>query len=185
MGELHMDIRAVDGPRREIVGMVAPYDETTYLVAEVGGERLRRGCFAKSIRERAERIPLLLGHNHAEPAVGRSVSWQETPDGLVGVFMVKTAGRGDEVLADARDGYLAGLSVGFQPEMRVRAADGASEVSEARLLEVSLVPIPAYSRAEVLAVRSAEEIQADIARLLEPFANPAPVDLTPLRRWLT
>ena len=45
-----------------IVELVAPYDETSYLTSVPGGERLRRGCFAKSIQERGDRIPLCIGH---------------------------------------------------------------------------------------------------------------------------
>ena len=90
---LDMEIRDVATSRREIVGQVAPYDETSYLTGDPRGERLLRGCFAKSIRQRGDRIPLCIGHNHGAErgAVGMSREWQEGGDGLVGVFRVQGA----------------------------------------------------------------------------------------------
>jgi len=171
-----MEIRDVTVARREIVGRVAPYDETSYLTGDPRGERLRRGCFATSIRQRGDRIPLCVGHNHGEPAVGMSRQWSED-DGLVGLFEVRANERGDKVLEDVRDGYLPALSVGFAPipSRARRGRDGALEITEAVLKEVSLVVVGAYDGAQVLAVRSAQ----DLDTLLAPFANPPRVDLTP------
>ena len=39
----------MDDAERRIVGVVAPYDETTYLVPDPGGERIMRGAFKRSI----------------------------------------------------------------------------------------------------------------------------------------
>ena len=50
------------------------------------------------------------------------------------------------------------------------------EVVEARLVEVSLVGVPAYEGAALMAVRSAQSLDA----LLAPFANRPSVDLTPI-----
>jgi HK97 family phage prohead protease len=174
---LDMEIRDVTEARREIVGVVAPYDETTYLTGDPRGERLIRGCFAESIRRKGDRIPLCIGHNHGRAAVGLSRSWREDGDGLVGVFAVRADPEGDKALGDVRDGYLPALSVGFAPipARTRRAADGALEHTEAALKEVSLVVVGAYDGARVLAVRSAQDLDA----LLAPFANPPAVDLSP------
>jgi HK97 family phage prohead protease len=174
---LDMEIRDVAESSREIVGRVAPYDETSYLTGDPRGERLKRGCFARSIRERGDRVPLIIGHNHGRAAVGLSRSWLEGADGLVGTFQVRGDPEGDKVLGDVRDGYLPALSVGFEPipsRMR-RGADGALEITEAILREVSLVVVGAYDGARVLAVRSAQSLDD----LLAPFRNPPAVDLSP------
>ena len=47
--QLAMEIRSVDDAERRIVGVVAPYDETTYLVPDPGGERIMRGALQGSI----------------------------------------------------------------------------------------------------------------------------------------
>ena len=71
------------------------------------------------------------------------------------MFHARPSVAGDEALEEARDGYLPGMSVGFVPVQHRRGRDGVREIVEARLLEVSLVPIPAYEGARVLAVREA------------------------------
>lgn len=180
MSSLEMQLRAVDTSQREIVGMVAPYDETSYMVNVPGGERLRRGCFAKSIAERGDRIPLCVGHEHRTAAVGKSVKWEDTAAGLIATFKVRADAEGDKVLADAHDGYLPAMSVGFEAKHGVRALDGAVEVTEAKLHEVSLVVVGAYGGGQVMAVRAPEEIRADLDVLLAPFRNPPRVDMSPL-----
>jgi HK97 family phage prohead protease len=175
---LDMEIRDVTEARREIVGQVAPYNETTYLTGDPRGERLVRGCFRASINQRGARIPLCVGHNHGRAAVGLSTAWQEDGDGLRGVFAVRPDDEGDKVLADVRDGYLPAMSVGFAPipSRSRRASDGALEHTEAALKEVSLVVVGAYDGARVLEVRSAQNLDD----LLAPFRNPPAVDLSPL-----
>ena len=175
---LDMEIRDVTEARREIVGRVAPYNETTYLTGDPRGERLMRGCFRASIEQRGTRIPLCIGHNHGVAAVGLSTRWQEDLEGLLGVFTVKGSDEGDRVLADTRDGYLPAMSVGFAPipSRTRRASDGALEHTEAALKEVSLVVVGAYDGARVLEVRSAQNLDD----LLAPFRNPPAVDLSPL-----
>jgi HK97 family phage prohead protease len=180
MSELTMAVRDVNETRREIVGRAAPYDETTFLVGGAGGERLMRGCFSKTISERGRRIPLCVGHNHREAAVGLATSWDDGPDGLAGVFQIRADEDGDRVLRHAADGYLSALSVGFEPTKSRRARDGATEILEAKLHEVSLVSVGAYAGAGVTEVRTADEIRADLERQLAPFRNPPPIDLSPL-----
>jgi hypothetical protein len=55
--QLPMQLREVNPSKREIVGRVAPYDRTSYLTQHPGGERLIRGCFARSLHHRETRIP--------------------------------------------------------------------------------------------------------------------------------
>jgi HK97 family phage prohead protease len=174
MAELMMELRAVDPDARTITGVVAPYDETSYLTPDPAGERIGRGAFAKSIRQRETRIPLCVAHDHKK-AAGFSRSWTDDDGGLSAVFAVRSGAFGDEVLDDVRGGFLPSLSVGFVPLVQRRAADGVVEVREAKLMEVSLVLIPAYQGAAVVAVRAA----AQLDELLAPFANPPVVDLSP------
>jgi HK97 family phage prohead protease len=178
---LSMEIRSVDIPERSISGIVAPYDETTYLVMDPSGERIKHGAFTKSIRQRETRIPLIVGHDHGHRrgAVGFSRSWTDTADGLAAVFGIRADAVGDEVLEDVKSGYLPAMSVGFEPLTRTRAANGVLEVREAKLMEVSLVIVGAYDGAKVLAART----MVDIGALLAPFANPPAVDLSPVPNW--
>ena len=172
---LNMEIRSVNESARLVVGVVAPYDETTYLTLDPNGERIRRGAFARSIAHRGTSIPLLRNHD-VERRMGTSRKFEDTEDGLLGEFVVNDGEPGDALLTELRQGYLAGLSVGFTRLRSERAADGARDVTEAKLVEVSTVGVPAYEGAAVLAVRSAQNLD----ELLAPFRNPPVVDLSPI-----
>jgi HK97 family phage prohead protease len=108
-----------------------------------------------------------------------SKHWQDDGAGLVGTFGVRPGDAGDELLEDARDGYLPALSVGFLTLRQARGIDGVMEVREGKLMEVSILLLGAYEGSRVLAVRSAQ----DVADLLKPFSNPPQIDLTPVTRW--
>lgn len=170
-----MEIRSVDTEQRVLVGVVTPYDEVSYMVPDPGGERIMRGAFAKSIRQRADKIPLHDNHG-TDRRLGLSRTFDDGDDGLVGMFGVFDGDRGDAFLTEARQGYFGGMSVGFQPLVVTRGADGVREIREAKLIEVSVVGMPAYEGAGLISVRNA----TDLADLLAPFANPPAVDLTPI-----
>ena len=173
---LAMEVRSVDAEARTIIGRCMPYNETSYLTPRLfSGERVIRGAFSKSISERAGKVFLYREHDHAH-AIGRSTEWQEEADGLLGSFHIRPAPLGDEVLAELRDGYLPGMSCGFRPIKTRRGKDGVTEVTEAALLEVSLVSIPAYDGAEVLALRH----KADVAAIMATFGPRPDIDLSPI-----
>jgi Escherichia/Staphylococcus phage prohead protease len=173
--DLTMELRQVDESQRLVVGVVVPYDELTYLTPDPRGERVRRGAFHRSIAHRADRIPLFRNHDR-QMRMGVSRSFQEDDAGLLGEFRVNEGAPGDELLEEARAGYLSGLSAGFVPLDRGRSQDGAAEILEAKLVEVSLVGHPAYEGAGMFAVRSAQ----DLDELLAPFRARPDVNLAPL-----
>jgi HK97 family phage prohead protease len=177
MDFLEMQFRSVSEPERLVSGMVAPYDQTTYLVPVPGGERIRRGAFRRSIQHKGDKVPLFRNHDRSL-RMGVSTLFEETPEGLLGHFRVNEGDAGDALLAECRNGYFGGLSAGFLPVHRDRGADGSQEVTEGKLVEVSVVGHPAYEGAGGLAVRNAQ----DLAALLAPFENPPAVNLDPLPR---
>ena len=177
MGNLAMEIRSVDVETRSVVGVVTPYDEVSYLVPDPGGERIIRGCFAKSIRQRADKIPLHENHSTAY-RMGMSRTFDDGTDGLVGMFGINEGDRGDKMLDDLHHGYYGGMSVGFQPLVATRGDDGVREVREAKLMEVSVVGMPAYKGAGIIAATRSAESLDDI---LAPFRNPPVVNLEPIR----
>lgn len=172
---LVMELRDVSEQERIITGVAVPYDETTYLVSDPNGERIQRGAFSRSIAHRGDKIPLLANHN-VHRRMGMSRRFVETNDGLVGEFRINDGEPGDELLLQTRQGYFGGLSVGFTRLRTARASDGARDVLEAKLVEVSLVGIGAYDGAELLSVRTAQNLD----ELLAPFRNPPAVDLSPI-----
>lgn len=172
---LYMAVRKVDMTGRLITGLAVPYDSTSYLT-DYGdqGERVLRGAFNKSIRQRDRKILLFRNHNH-DRAVGVSNRFANTDAGLESEFYVPPSTTGDEVLAEVEAGLLPGLSVGYKPIRQRAGADGVMEVQEGQLLEVSLVTIPAYDGTGVAVRRHAPTTEAWWARPLPT------VDLSPVR----
>lgn len=172
-----MDVRNVDAPGRTITGVVAPYDELTYLTPNPRGERITRGAFRRSIQNRGDKIPLCRGHGH-EMVMGVSRTFLEDASGLIGEFVVNPGALGDAFLEDVRNGYLPYMSVGFIPTSGgvEKGEDGVAEIREAKLVEVSMVGIPAYEGAALLSVRNAETT----SDLFAPFRDVPKWDLDPL-----
>ena len=69
---------------RFLRGRAVPYDAWT----DTGWyrERVMPGAFAKSIKESAHALPLLLFHDSRTFPVGAAEEWSEEPDGLVGLW---------------------------------------------------------------------------------------------------
>lgn len=155
MYRLPMELRDVNPDGRTLEGVVVPYDETSYLTPNPAGERVLRGAFTKSAKQRAGRVFLFRNHDHGHP-VGRAVTFEDADDGLHGTFQIRESVLGDETLADVREGYLPALSVGFRALQTRAGVAGITEVVEAQLMEVSLVPMGAYDSARVLALRHAD-----------------------------
>lgn len=151
---------------RWLEGRAVPYGQWT----DVGWfmEQMAKGVFAKSIREAAKGLPLLVWHDNRTFPIGVSEKWTERDDGLDGVWRVDADDEfALEAARKASDGYLTGMSVGFAPMPESDTLDidddGLAWVTrnEARLLEVSLTPTPAYAGAQVSLVRSRQGRQSD------------------------
>jgi HK97 family phage prohead protease len=177
MFQLPMELRGVDGDGRTIDGVCVPYDEISYLTPNPAGERVMRGAFAKSVAQQAGKVFLFRGHDHAHP-IGKAVRFEDRSDGLYGTFQVRRSALGDEALSDVAEGYLPAMSVGFKPVQARRGSNGETEIVEAQLKEVSLLPLGAYEGARVFAMRAAEALHIPTIELSE-------IDLRPtLPGWL-
>ena len=157
-----VELRVPDESERIVEGIVVPWGETSFLTPDPKGERFRPGSLSRTIAEKGDRVKLFRSHNH-ERAVGRAVAWK--PDHEAGCwaqFRVGTGADGDDLLAEVADGLLDAFSVGFQPIRTQRGADGAREILEARLHEVSIAPIGAYDGARVLAMRTPTTVRVEL-----------------------
>lgn len=143
-------------------GRAVPYGEWT----DIGWfmEQFTRGAFEKSIKEAASGLPLLLWHDNRTFPIGVSDQWRESDAGLDGVWRLDQQ---DELAVEgarkAKEGMLTGMSIGFasMPERDDIEFDDNDLAwitrNEARLMEVSLTPTPAYSGAKVSLVRSRQK----------------------------
>lgn len=166
----------VDTKHRVVAGYAAPYNETSKLTPHPGGERFVPGAFAASLKGR--QVFLNLCHQELH-TVGRSILFQERPEGLYGAFHIRKGPQGDQVLEEAADGYWPGMSVGFREVSARRGADGAHEVTEAWLGHVALVRAGAYQTALVTGV-ARNALEETRAWLAWAKAHRPEVDLSPL-----
>jgi HK97 family phage prohead protease len=154
---------------RTISGRAVPYNT----FASIGwfAEQHAPKSFAKSIREAARKLPLLLWHNNASFPVGVSEEWDDNDNGLDCTWRMDSSEEAERAADLADKGMLTGLSIGFAPIRSEweyvpdedwdpnRGVDGMDKVTrlESRLLEVSLTPTPAFAGAKVSQVRSREQ----------------------------
>lgn len=167
--EIPCEVRA----SQRIIEAVIPYG----IPADINGsfmETLKPGTFARSARERGDRIPVLFGHQHELPPVGKTDRLDESTSGLATFLRIAKTDRGDEVLSLAAEGMMPGISPAFQvPDGGDTWTDNGRTrvIREAKLIEISLTPWPAYPEAKVLAVRSTMTVD-EAEALLNP-ATPA------------
>jgi HK97 family phage prohead protease len=135
-------VGGVDEKRREISGLVVPWDSPARVNGTDFPVRFARGSILVDSGAR------LLGHHDRARPLGAPTSWQDTPSGLRATFKVARTRDGDEALTMAADGILDGLSIGAElVEVDERAGEIVVAASLAR--EVSLVTLPAWASARV------------------------------------
>jgi HK97 family phage prohead protease len=167
------DAKALE-EERILSALLLPYGETTYDAGVPGGERFLSGAFRKTIKDRmGAKRPLLLfrAHDHSRP-VGVAERLHDTPEGPMGEFRIARTAAGEEALQEVREGMLPEVSVGFRSIQERQGADGAREIREAALMEVSLVPMGAYSGAKVLSLRDQKPDTSWMALPPMPKVNP-------------
>ena len=137
-----------DVEARTITGLAVPYGVPGRPGGDVSGPVVfAAGSLSRSLTERGDRIRLVVDHDRTR-AVGRLVSWDDTAEGLHTAWKIARTPAGDAVLAEAADGVRDGLSVGAEV-IRSAPRNGVIEVTEARLVETSLVAFPAFDSARV------------------------------------
>lgn len=147
-------------------GLAVPYNEW----ASIGWflEAFAPGSLSKSIKEAARALPLNLFHNNESFPIGAADQWDEESRGLVGTWKLDGSDTAQEAARHAEEGRLTGLSIEFSPIRSEWEAppewdpslgpDYMDKVTriEARLGAVGLVQTPAYVKAGVELVRSAD-----------------------------
>jgi len=111
-----------------------------------GGDVVRAGAFARSLKRRAGAVPLLWQHRPERP-IGRIEYLREDRRGLRVIGRLSAGAAGREAAALLKEGAVRGLSFGY----RVRAAQGARPraLTELELVEISLVTLPMQPAARV------------------------------------
>jgi len=143
-------IEAADGQRRIVSGQIVPF-------GAVGNTSAGHVIFERGSIQipSVAKIKLLAQHNTNDP-IGRAQSFQETSQGINGVFKLSAASKAQDYLVMASEGLIDGLSVGVEVLASRERKDGVMIVSSAVLKEVSLVESPAFTDARVLEVVASE-----------------------------
>jgi HK97 family phage prohead protease len=121
---------------------------------DLASDIIAPGAFAKSLAElqaAGHRLPMLWAHDQSE-TVG---SWAELREDEAGLYAVGAINpdveRGREALSLIKGGDLSGLSIGYQVARGGRTdKEGVSYLTEIKLLEISIVAVPAASKARIV-----------------------------------
>lgn len=111
-------------------------------LADLEGDILRAGAFARSLRARPP-IPMLFQHRPGKTA-GR---WSRVHEDGYGLFVRGLVEAPDAI--DAIGAGLSGLSIGFHARVWRPNAQGGRTLSDVDLVEVSLVTEPCQRRARL------------------------------------
>lgn len=138
-------------------------------------ETFAPGAFSKSIaatRAGGRRVAMLLHHNPARPC-GRWDTFAESKTGLsASGALALEVDDGREAYALLKAGALAGLSVGFRTLAFDKASDGSRIITEAELLEVSLVSTPSNPSTYISAVKGVHGVR-DLEEILRSAGMPS------------
>lgn len=117
--------------------------------ADRGGDVIRAGAFARSLKRGAGAVPLLWQHAPERP-IGRVDYLKEDKRGLRVIGRLSDGAAGREAAALLKDGAVSGLSFGYR--VREAKGDGPRELIDLELVEISLVTLPMQPRALVHAL---------------------------------
>lgn len=139
-----IELRAKDDEERIVEGIAVPYNVDTNVGPYV--ERFAQNSISEDVSE----VKLKFGHEGLP--IGKVFEGRNDENGFVIRAKISETSQGNDVYTLIRDGVLNKFSVGFIPVESERDGDVVIR-NLVSLKEVSVVEQPAYSDAEILAVR--------------------------------
>lgn len=140
-------------------GLISGYASVFGGAPDSYGDIIVKGAFAKSLAEHkaAGTVPLMLWQHDRTDPIGAWLDLREDDTGLAvtGRIILATQ-RGQETYALLKGGALNGLSIGFRTRASERRPGGGRILQDLELIEISLVSVPAASRARVISVKAAQ-----------------------------
>jgi HK97 family phage prohead protease len=141
-----MVVTAADTVKRTISGTIVTWNEQ-------GNTSVGPTVFAADSIE-MKPVKLLLEHDRTRP-IGKLMSHEVTPNGIVATFKIANTMAGEDALVEATEGLRDGFSVGAQINEWTNNK-GVMQITSATLDEVSLVTDPAIDSARVSEVAASE-----------------------------
>ena len=117
--------------------------------ADRGGDVVRAGAFARSLKRGAGAVPLLWQHAPGRP-IGRVDYLREDRRGLRVIGRLSQGAAGREAAALLKEGAVRGLSFGYR--VREAAGEAPRQLIDLELVEISLVTMPMQPKAVVHAL---------------------------------
>jgi HK97 family phage major capsid protein len=141
-----MVVTAADTVKRTISGTIVTWNEQ-------GNTSVGPTVFAADSIE-MKPVKLLLEHDRTRP-IGKLMSHEVTPNGIVATFKIANTMAGEDALVEATEGLRDGFSVGAMINEWTNDK-GVMKITSASLQEVSLVTDPAIDSARVSEVAASE-----------------------------
>jgi HK97 family phage prohead protease len=143
-------IKSLD-PQGQFTGIASTYDGV-----DLQNDRIERGAYAAAIAGQGAGFPLLFAHQQSQPLGVGKIS--DSREGLiVNGTLVMSDPNAQRAYDHMKAGSLRGLSIGYSvpPDKETFNRDGTRTLTEIRLHEISLTPVPADPGALVSSVKSA------------------------------
>lgn len=152
-----LEIKQFDEEERTLSG----YASTFGFPADSHGDVIEKNAFLDSIKKiKEEGIPLLDSHKQdSEHVLGTVIDAYEDEHGLFIQAKLADTPRVEEIRQKLQQGHISKMSIGFFIEKQSFTTKNNKEyrvIEKADLIEISVVPIPANSRAAILAVKNHE-----------------------------
>jgi HK97 family phage prohead protease len=148
---IDLEAEAGSAPTRQISGIAVPYD----VPARVSDGTLVQ--FAQGSLPTDGKAPKMFMYHNSSMPVGLVTARTETPEGMMFVASIVDTQAGTDALTMASAGVLDSVSVGVNVLESYNDKNGTMIVTAADWLELSLVPIPAFSGATVESVFASNE----------------------------
>ena len=134
------------------------------------GDIIEPGAFARTLAEGAAAggVKILAMHNDRLLPVGKSLELREDDVGLYVRGYLSATAMGSDMRQLVRDGVIDELSIGYDPKVYEYDADGHRHLKDVELLEISLVPWAANSRAKILSYKGSGDPRADPDQVYDP-----------------
>ena len=143
---------SADLEERTVTGLAVPYGQS----ADIGGSYQER--FQAGAIDSIEDVKLFYGH---EEPIGKIIEGRDTEAGFEIMAKISDTPKGNEVLTLLRDGVLNKFSVGFLPLEQEQEGSTITR-TKVSLKEVSIVPFPAFSGANITEVREEQPEAVEI-----------------------
>ncbi|WP_075734439.1 HK97 family phage prohead protease [Corynebacterium phocae] len=163
------------GDTGEIVAYASVFDNV-----DSYGDVVRRGAFAESLKEweqSGDNIPLLYGHDFSDPFsnIGAVSEAVEDEKGLrITARLDLDNPKAAQVHRLIKDKRLKKMSFAYRTlDSKLGEVDGEQvrELTRLKLIEVSVVGIPANEESEILAVKSAAELVSTAVKQADNFSD--------------